>query len=334
MKSRLGVALIGPGRIAPAHLVAIRAAGDIAELVAVAGLPEEEERTRSLAQEFGARKALVGLDSVLEDPDIDAVVLTVPNHLHSQLALLAMEAGKHVLVEKPLANTLADADDMISASKRCGRILMVGQCRRFFRGVREARERIAEIGHPVNIIHILGVHWDEVQTAWWRSAATTGGLVLGLNGPHVIDTILWLIGERPTSVYARTARFKPVWEGEDEATFTLSFPSGSMASGHLSFNMKPEVNERWIVGPLGTMRLSNDRNLWVNDQQVVQEDFRTYLEGDSGFVNQFREFGTSILEGRQPVASAEEVRPVIEVLEAARLSAREQSVVELSSEAL
>jgi predicted dehydrogenase len=320
---RLRTAVVGPGRIARAHLVAIRNNNELAELAAVVGLPEEADRTRELAAEFGAGRASNDLDEVLADSGIDAVVLTLPNHLHEPVARKALQAGKHVLVEKPLSNSVKEADAMIDQAARANRVLMVGQCRRFFPGAREAKKRVGKLGRPLDIVHILGVSVDAPKTGWWQSAAKTGGLVLGLNGPHVIDTILWYIGERPVRVYAQTGRFKrDQWEGEDEATVVLSFADGSMATGHLSFNMRPDTNERWIVGPRGTMRLVHDRTLWLGDQKIVEGKMTSYIDGDEGFDNQFREFASAIHEGRVPLASGQEVRPVVEVLAAALESAK------------
>jgi predicted dehydrogenase len=326
---RLGVALIGPGRIATAHLAAVRAANDLAQLVAIAGLPEEINRTRELADRFGAAKALTSADAVFSDPAVDAVVLTVGNHLHGSLAIKALEAGKHVLVEKPLTTTVAECDAMIEAARRQSKILMAGQCRRYFKGAQVARERIGELGRPLNVISILGVFSDQPKTNWWSSAAATGGLALGLNGPHVVDTMMWWIGSRPTSVYAQTQRYRTVWEGEDEASLMISFEDGSMATGHVSMNMKSEVNERWIVGPKGMMRLVNDRDLWINGEHVVSEKLTPYIEGDVSFERQFREFAEAIREKRTPLASAEEVRPVVQVLEAAVKSAARHQPIQL-----
>ncbi len=327
---RLRTAVVGPGRIARAHLVAIRNNKDLAEVAVVVGLPEEADRTRELAAEFGAGRASNDLDQVLADPDIDAVVLTLPNHLHEPVARKALQGGKHVLVEKPLSNTVEEADAMISEAARSKRVLMVGQCRRFFPGAREAKKRVGDLGRPIDIVHILGVNVDAAKTGWWQSAAKTGGLVLGLNGPHVIDTILWFTGQRPVRVYAQTSRFKgDQWEGEDEATVVLSFADGSMATGHLSFNMRPDTNERWIVGPKGTMRLVHDRTLWLGDQKIVEGQMTPYIEGDEGFDNQFREFASAIHEGRVPLASGQEVRAVVEVLAAALESATRNQPVNL-----
>lgn len=328
--SPLRTAVVGPGRIAHAHLSAIRSHSEIAELSAVVGLPEEIMRVRALAEEFGARYHSTDLAAVLADPTIDAVVLTVPNHLHSPLAIQAIEAGKHVLVEKPLANTIEEANDMIRVAERHDRVLMTAQCRRFFPGAAEARKRISELGRPLDIVHILGVYADSAQTDWWRSSAKTGGLALGLNGPHVIDTILWLMGERPVRVYAQNVRLRPSnWEGEDQATVVLSFSDGSTATGHLSLNMRAGINERWITGPHGTMQLTHDRILRFGEEIVVDGNVSSYIDGDESFNNQFWEFAAAIREHRPPQASAQEVLSVVEVLSAALESARSNRPVDL-----
>jgi UDP-N-acetylglucosamine 3-dehydrogenase len=328
---RLRTAVVGPGRIAYAHLVAIRNNPDVGELAVVVGLPAEESRTRQLAAEFGAKRASNSLDDVLADPEIDAVILTLPNQMHAPIAMRALKAGKHVLVEKPLSNTVEEADDMIRAAIAANRTLMVAQCRRFFPGARETKTRVKELGRPLDIVHILGVDVSSAKADWWKSAASTGGLVLGLNGPHVIDTILWLMGESPIRVYAQTGRLKKDnWEGEDQATVVMTFADGSTATGHLSFNMRPDTNERWITGPRGTMHLVHDRTLWIDEKKIVEGKMTPYIEGDEAFDNQFKEFASAIRDGRPPLASAEEVRPVVRVLVAASESAKLNQPVELT----
>jgi len=329
---KLRTAVIGPGRIAVAHLTSIRNNPELAELAAVVGLPDEAERTRDLAAKFQAGRASSDLDGILSDPEIDAIVLTVPNHLHCPIAIKALRAGKHVLVEKPLANTVDEADEMIREATLAKRTLIVAQCRRFFPGAQEAKRRVTELGRPLEIVHILGVDVPDAQVGWWRSAGQTGGLALGLNGPHVIDTILWLMDDVPVRVYAQTARLKADrWEGEDQATVVMTFRDGSIATGHLSFNMRPGVNERWIVGPTGTMRLVDDRTLWVSDEKVIESKLTPYIEGDQSFDNQFKEFASAILDKRAPSASAEEVRPVVSVLQAALESAKCSKPIDLDT---
>ena len=154
------------------------------------------------------------------------------------------------------------------------------------------------------------------------SAALGSGLALGLNGPHVVDTMLWLMDDVPVKVYAQTSRMKPQqWEGEDQATLVLTFRDGSIATGHVSLNMRPEANERWIVGPQGVMHLTNDRTLTLRGERIVTGAEGAYIDGDESFDGQFREFALAIREGRQPQACATQVRAVVEVLAAALQSA-------------
>lgn len=326
---KLRVALVGPGRIATAHLEAISAGQDIATLVAVAGLPHERERTEELAQKYGAERAVHSTDEILEADDIDAVVLTVPNHVHASLTTALVGAGKHVLIEKPLSTSLSDADLMINAAADANRTLMVAQCRRFFDGAQQAKKAVSELGSPLTLVHTLGVYVDHVATGWWKSAAEAGGLAVGLNGPHVIDTMLWLIDSRPTRVYAQTRRLRELWEGEDEAMFIVEFEDGSIATGYISLNTQIPVNDRLVNGPLGSLRLVDDRNLWINDRPAAHEPVIPYINGDPSFENQFREFAGAIRDGRAPQASAQEVRTVVAVMEAIQKSQESGQPVDL-----
>jgi predicted dehydrogenase len=326
---KVKIALIGPGRISIAHLKAAHAGRAVADLAAIVGVPGEEERVRELAEEYGAAAGVIGVETVLNDPGIEAVILTVPNHLHCSLAVQALEAGKHVLVEKPLATETADADAMIAAARKADRILMVAQCRRHFKGAQVAKARVAELGKPLNITHILGVYTLEPRAPWWKSAAATGGLALGLNGPHLVDTAMWLIGSKPKRVYAQGQRFRSGWEGDDEVAFLVEFEDGSSLTGRLSESMKPPTNESYIIGPHGMMKMVDDRNLWLNGEQIVAEEPKPYIEGDPSFEGQFQEFIAAIRENRQPMASGEELRPVTQILEAARQSIAEKRPIDI-----
>jgi predicted dehydrogenase len=317
---KLGVALVGPGRIALAHLNAIVAAADVARLVAVVGLPDEAPHATELANQFNASRVYTDYLDALRDETIDALVLTVPNHLHEAMAIAAAKHGKHVLVEKPLTLTTASADRMIRAADDAGTILMAAQCRRYFEAITTAREVIAETGGPVSITHILGVKWEVPPTSWWRSKEETGGLALGLNGPHAIDTILLLLTGRVRSVYAKALRINPQWEGEDEVILVLACDDGSQAVAHISFNTFPEQNIRLVNAPGLSLKIIDDRHLYRGADLVTTEEIGSYIHGDASFDRQMREFVSACLESRQPAASAVEVRKVVEILEAAAKS--------------
>jgi predicted dehydrogenase len=328
IEQRLRVGVVGLGRISPAHIRAVESCADLAELTAF--VSRRKDVGEEAAHRHGVANVYADIDEALAAGTLDAVVLCSPNHLHATQAVAAAEAGCHVLVEKPLTNTLAEADAMIEAASRSDVVLMTAQCRRFTRAALEAKRRIDETGRPFSIVHSLSVAFSGVLTDWWSSAEKTGGLVLGLNAPHVLDTILWFMGERPTRVCATAARHGREWEGEDEAAILLDFPSGGVAVGHVSFNATGRgVNERFVIGDGLTMRMSDDTRLVVNDDLVVEETYGPYLEGGPNFDAQMREFLTAARDGRTPIASGAEVRTCIEVLEAARRSIRTGGGVEL-----
>lgn len=324
---RLRVAIVGLGRIAPAHIHAVKQAGDLAELAAF--VSRRQEVAKDLARQHQVPTVYESLDEALVAGTLDAFVLCSPNHLHAPQTMACARAKRHILVEKPLANTVAEADAMVAAAADHGVVLMVAQCRRFTAAIRYAKARIPEIGPIHSIVHTLAVHFPKPLTEWWPSAEVTGGLVLGLNGPHVVDTICWFFGQRPTRVQATAARHNPAWEGEDEAALLLDFPGGGIGVGHLSFNASHAVNERFIVGARGTMRVTDETCLVVNGEVVVDETYGPYLAGGPNFDAQMREFLTAIRDGRTPLASASEVRTTVEVLEAARRAIRTGRPVEL-----
>ncbi|HTU03057.1 MAG TPA: Gfo/Idh/MocA family oxidoreductase [Candidatus Sulfotelmatobacter sp.] len=324
---KLRVGVVGLGRISPAHIRAVKASADLAELAAF--VSRRGAAAAEAARKHGVTKVYQDLEEALAARALDAVVLCSPNHLHAPQAIAAARAGCHVLVEKPLANTLDEADAMIEAAARHHVVLMVAQCRRFTRAALEAKARLTEIGPVVSIVHTLAVRFAGALTDWWPSAEKTGGLVLGLNAPHVVDTMLWLIGSRPTRVQATASRHSPQWEGEDEAALLLDFPDGAIATGHLSFNAIHGINERFILAAKGTMRMTDETRLMVNDRVVVDEVYGPYLEGGPNFDAQTREFLTAIRERRTPIAAASEVRTCVEVLDAARRAIKLRAPVEL-----
>lgn len=324
---KLRVGIVGVGRISPAHIRAVKAAPDLAELAAF--VDSRGEAAREAARQHGVERVYADLNDALADRALDAVVLCLPNHLHAPMAIAAANAGCHVLVEKPLANTVAEADAMIDAAARHNVVLMAGQCRRFTKAALHAKELLTRVGPVFSVMHTLAVRFSGALTDWWPSAEKTGGLVLGLNGPHVVDTILWLMDKRPTRVQATAARHNTQWEGEDEAALLLDFEGGGMGIGHLSFNATHGVNERFIWAERATMRMTDETRLIVNDQLVVDEVYAPYLQGGPNFDAQTREFLTAIRAGRAPMASGSEVRTCIEVLEAARHSIKVGGPVDL-----
>ena len=323
VREKLKMGIIGCGRIAStAHLPAIAESREILELIAV--VDSVEERARSAHEKYGSRRYYVNVEEALADREIEAFLICLPHHLHGGATIGALNHGKHVLVEKPLALTVEEADRMINAAEMNKRNLMVGQNRRFFKASLEAKRRMKEIGRPLHIVNVWFHFRETPPSDWWTSVEKTGGLLIPLNGSHAVDFILWLTGKRPGRVYAEKNRSNPRWEGEDDVTILLGFDDGLIATISLSFNSRQEAYERYVIGSEKTMYFKNDGTL-IMDGKILVEDNRP-LES---FKSQLEEFVMSIREHREPEASAKEVRKVVEVISAVTLSAKERKLVSL-----
>ncbi len=134
--------------------------------------------------------------SLCAEPDVDLVIIGTPNSLHAEQAIHALDHGKHVLVEKPMATTVADADRMIAAAQRAGRTLAVGHMWRYHPDVIALRDRVAagEFGRIVRT-HGWGVHAGWGPSGWFTDPALAGGGALIDMGIHAIDTARFLLGD-------------------------------------------------------------------------------------------------------------------------------------------
>jgi UDP-N-acetyl-2-amino-2-deoxyglucuronate dehydrogenase len=217
----------------------------------------DESRAESLASEFGA-ESYAELDRMLQRPDVDVVSVCLPSGLHAAAGVRAAEAGKHVLVEKPIDVTLEAADRLIAAARANGVVGAVVSQHRFDAGVRRLREAL-EAGRLGRLL--LGdavVKWYRTQQ-YYRSADWRGTLRLDGGGAlinqaiHYVDLLLWTMGpvER---VFARTVRAAHDIEVEDIALAVLTFRNGALGTIQASTSVYPGLPERLeISGSGGTV---------------------------------------------------------------------------------
>ena len=331
VEKKLRIGVIGCGRIAQAHLAAIENLKDEADLIATADA--DEKRAREAKQRFGARFFTSRYEDILNYAEIDAVIITLPNHLHHPIALQAAMAKKHILVEKPIALNTKQALEMVDEAKRNGVTLMVGQSRRFSDAVFDLQKHIPEIGKLFRIQISFLVNFPSPPTDWWKRSEEAGGLVILLQGSHSIDSILTWTKKMPRQVCAFSSRQNTQWEGEDEADILLSFDQGELASMHLSLSTSPEIHEAILVGTKGVMRLTEystgkpfrfGYHLDLNGKRIYSAE-----QTPSNYTLQLGEFIDAIRGSRTPIASGEEVLSTMRVLDAVRLSEREKRVVSI-----
>ena len=191
-----GVVVFGTGFGCFTHVRALRNAGF--EVKAVVG--RDPEKTARRAALFDVPRALVSADEALSLPGIDAVTIATPPHTHADLALAAIERGKHLICEKPFARDVAEGDRVREAAEKAGVVAMVGTEFRFDAGQAMLARSVASgaIGEPrlATVILHVGVLADPkaLIPAWWRDAGQGGGW-LGAHGSQVIDQLRFTLGE-------------------------------------------------------------------------------------------------------------------------------------------
>jgi len=196
----LGVAIFGAGRAGHGHARAIAQTAD-AHLVAVFDV--DQSRAASFAETHGCA-AYTNSNDVLKREDVQLVMVALPNFLHEQATLESASAGKHIFLEKPMADTLDECDRMLAAMERAGVHLLVAHSQRYFASTIRAREILqsGEIGEPVFATDTWYKNFGvEFRLPWFLDRATGGGMWL-MNGAHMIDRTCWVLDTEVESVRA------------------------------------------------------------------------------------------------------------------------------------
>jgi predicted dehydrogenase len=264
----LGIAIVGCGRIARSHAGAIAALPALGRLVAVADA--DLGRARDTAAQFAAPLAVGSLEELLARPEVEAVILCTPNWLHEPQAIQALEAGRHVLVEKPMADDAAGAMRMAAVAARTGRVLVLGQTMRHTTPIRWLQDHRHDFGALRAVEVSMCVCWNGPQAPWWKTRTRREGLILSLFAPHALDFVQLVMGDDPLNVHAEAHRFQQDWAGEDEAMILLRYPGGRLASLHISYNQRFVVDRRTLHFEDAMVRIEDGDFLWVDDRAVLQ----------------------------------------------------------------
>ena len=330
--------IVGPGGIARVHARAIKEIRE-ARLVGVYG--HREESVRKFAKEFGISWH-TDFDEFLHN--IDALSVCTPHNVRSELILPAAAAGKHVLVEKPLAITLEEADRIISACEENHVKLGVVFQSRFADDVQSVKKALS--GSLLGkLIFISGyVKWyrkPEYYSRWHGKWSTEGGGVLINQAIHVIDLVRWLGGE-VTDVVAFTDHLFQKIEVEDIAIVMLRFSSGALGSIEASTATYPGYPMRLeIHTTLGTLKIEENELVAVDlkDPRLAESLFphvgkRSFFSGSSNPLaidvlphkRQISDFVDAILNDRSPSINGLEGRKALEIVIKAYESARSYKI--------
>lgn len=321
MRAEVGFGIVGAGMVARYHAQAIaQAAG--ARLVAVCRA--DSSRAAEAAAELGV-PCESSLEALLERPDIDAVCLCSPSGLHAEQALAAARAGKHVLVEKPMALSLADADAMIDACREAGVRLGVAFQRRTERAGRELHDaiRAGELGELV--LATVSVPYFRppayYDSAPWRGTwSLDGGGALMNQGIHLVDLLLWLVGGEAEVVGASGRAAIHQIEVEDCVVAALRFSGGARGTLIATTAAAPGFPHRVeIYGTRGGAQIEGDVVVrWEGLRPRVEPRSPAVVAagsgaspsgiGHAGHTHLVEDFVAAVREGRGPLVDGAEGR--------------------------
>jgi len=332
---KLRFAIVGAGVIGKVHAEALTRLPDVAEVVAV--VDRDQARAQELACRYGA-EATTDLDAVLRRDDIDAVTICTPSGVHADGAVAALDAGKHVVVEKPIEITLDAADRIIDAEKRSGKTVAVISQHRFDKSSEKVQQAVRD-GHLGTITSAIASHaWWRGQSYYdsgdWRGTLTLdgGGAVMNQT-VHTINLMITTLGA-PVEVFAYTACLAHERiEVEDTAVAVVKFASGALGLIHGTTAAYPGLDASLrIFGSKGSAVITDDELVFfhanagaapeIGMQKVSAENQVTDADklapGDrplgGAHARQFADFIDAVATGRAPRVGTAEARTAVSVI--------------------
>jgi len=335
MYEKMGIAIVGCGGIAEAHCQTVLGKDENIKLYMY---DVDYNRAEALSKKYSGTGCFKTYEEVLASKDIDVVDICVPHDEHLSVVTAAAKAGKHILSEKPIARTLAEADQILDAVKKAGIRFFVAECYRFYPSAVKARELIDEgvIGKPF-LIHVNSLQFH-TPSGWRRDKEKTGGGVLIDRGIHFVN-YLRLVGGKIKTVFA-TFNHDTIlaMEGEDTATIQVKYENGATGQLIVSWGMRMFTPFQWLAvyGSEGTMFDMGDgfyvfsaTDSRYNDNGKPVRLFDTMLEAYT-IPAEMQHFVDRMRDGKEFAVTGEEARADLEIVEVAARSAEIGQAISVS----
>jgi len=333
---KLGWAIVGLGSLAINQILPAFAKCEKSKVVAfVSGHPDKAHK---LALRYGVSSKNIynyeNYDSIKDNPEVDVIYIVLPNGMHAEYTVRGLQAGKHVLSEKPMANTPNECQQMIDAAKKADRKLMVAYRCRYETYNREAIRiaRSGELGPTQMILADTGFAIGD-PTQWRLNKKLAGGGSMMDIGIYALNASRYLSGEEPTEVNAMVystpndPRFKEV---EEHVTFQLRFPSGILANCTSSYGYFHQSHFR-VMGT--DARLCMDPATWYTGLRMWIERGNTIDEKDLPVVDHFASemdhLSDCVMQNKQPLTPGEEGLRDITLIQAVYESAHTGKTVKV-----
>jgi len=329
MVDKLGFAVVGCGGFGTRRINALKKIG--ARLVCLADT--DEKRVTKLAHEAGCEYHIDYKDAVKRN-DVDCIVVATPNKFHAPISIAALEHGKHVICEKPLARTPDEARAMVDAAQKNKVFLKTGSNLRYFSNVKKAKELLEKktIGDPLFIRGWIGHDGERVLHSWNVKKDLAGGGTFLDNGAHILDLFRWFMGDFSECFgYVKTL-LMPI-EVEDNGMGLFKRGDGKMAfiqsswtewSGYMYMEIYGSEGCLFVDNRLGTSKTTH------GDRKEIRHVYDYSTEPPRSYELELEDFIDSVKKGKQPMASGYDGMKVIEMVQGIYDSSKTGRVVKLS----
>jgi predicted dehydrogenase len=335
---KLGVGIVGLG-IGSLHLQGYLQCPD-AKVIALCDV--DEARARKVADENGIPHVFTSYEEMLKLEEVQAVSVCTPNFLHAPITLAAFAAGKHVICEKPLAMKPEEAEAMVAAGKKAGKVFMVAFNNRFRDDTRAMKEYI-EAG-KMGEIYYAKTGWIRRKGApgmggWFTTKAKSGGGALIDIGVHVLDLALWLMGNpkpiavsgstfmkfghlgRGASAWGLTADNKGTFDVDDLACALIKLDNGATLFLEASWvsHIKEDLIYTQVMGTEGGGEIA-PLTIYT-DVDGRSADIKPYTSELSGHIEEIKHFVDCVVNGKEPISTGEQGLQITRILDAIYKSA-------------
>lgn len=333
---KLGWAVVGLGSLAINQILPAFAKCEKSKVVAfVSGHPDKANK---LALRYGVSPKNIynyqNYDTIKDNPEVDIIYIVLPNGMHAEYTIRGLQAGKHVLCEKPMANSPAECEQMVAAGKKAVRKLMIAYRCRYEPYNREAirMAQSGQLGPTQMILADTGFNIGD-PTQWRLNKSMAGGGSMMDIGIYALNASRYLTGEEPTEVNAMTystpgdPRFKEV---EEHINFQLRFPSGVLANCTSSYGYFPQSHYR-VVGTKGLLEM--DPATWydglrmrVHRGNMIEE---VQLPELDHFMLEMDHMSDCVMQNKEPLTPGEEGLRDLRIISAIYEAAKSGKTVKL-----
>jgi predicted dehydrogenase len=324
------VGIIGTGTIAKSHAEAIAKMPNL-HLAAVSEIDQKKGGDFAAAQKC---RFYSDYRQMLSQESFDAVAVCLPHHLHFEAGMAILEAGCHLLMEKPMANSVEECDRLVKKADEKGLKILVGQTHQYYSALIKAKSLLQEgkIGSLTMIVDtVFGYYNWEKRTPWFLDPVKGGGGPLMNTGPHQIDHLLLLAGAEPVFVRACVKHNHKGAKVESDVMAYIEFKNGVAASLLCcqGYTFKTDQIVLRLIGTEGMMEIDPWGNIQLSQGATTNEIVCEFVPG---YEREWQDLVTAIAENRKPNSDGKYGRNVVALIDAIYRSGREDKSIILSKD--